>query len=78
MMFDQSFFCFKIKYTSIHEVVQPIKTVIQFNDTVDVIMDKFETSQQSILPVIQKNNLLVLHKSDILEKYRDRFKRDYN
>jgi CIC family chloride channel protein len=69
------FSAFKIKYTSIHEVVQPIKTVIQFNDTVDVIMDKFETSQQSILPVIQEKQFIgFLHKSDILEKYRDRLK----
>ena len=69
------FSAFKIKYTSIHEVVQPIKTVIQFNDTVDVIMDKFETSQQSILPVIQDKRFIgFLHKSDILEKYRDRLK----
>jgi len=69
------FSAFKIKYTSIHEVVQPIKTVIQFNDTVDVIMDKFETSQQSILPVIQDKQFIgFLHKSDILEKYRDRLK----
>lgn len=69
------FSAFKIKYTSIHEVVQPIKTVIQFNDTVDVIMDKFETSQQSILPVIQDKQFVgFLHKSDILEKYRDRLK----
>lgn len=69
------FSAFKIKYTSIHEVVQPIKTVITFNDTVDVIMDKFETSQQSILPVIQDKQFIgFLHKSAILEKYRDRLK----
>lgn len=69
------FSAFKIKYTSIHEVVQPIKTVINFNDTVDVIMDKFETSQQSILPVIQDKQFIgFIHKTALLEKYRERLK----
>lgn len=69
------FSAFKVKFTSITEVMQPVKDSIAFEDTIETIMNKFETSQQSILPVL-KNELFIgfLSKAAILEKYREQLK----
>ena len=39
--------------------MQPVKDHIAFEDTIEVIMNKFETSQQPILPVLKMEYLLV-------------------
>lgn len=69
------FSAFKVKFTSITEVMQPVKDSIAFEDTIETIMNKFETSQQSILPVL-KNGIFIgfLSKAAILEKYREQLK----
>ena len=69
------FSAFKVKFTSITEVMQPVKDSIAFEETIETIMNKFETSQQSILPVL-KNGIFIgfLSKAAILEKYREQLK----
>ena len=71
------FSAFKVKYTSITEVLQPVKDkdIVDFEDSIETIMNKFETTQQQILPVVQ-NKIFIgfIAKSDILEKYREQLK----
>ena len=71
------FSAFKVKFTSITEVMQPVKDkdIVDFEDTIETIMNRFETTQQSILPVVQ-NKVFVgfISKADILEKYREQLK----
>lgn len=71
------FSAFKIKYTSITEILQPVKDkdIVDYEDNMETIMNKFETTQQQILPVVQ-NKIFIgfISKADILEKYREQLK----
>lgn len=66
---------FKIKYTSTHEVMQSPKEIVLHNDSLEIVMEKFEKTDTSILPVF-KNGLFYgfIYKTMILEKYRDQLK----
>lgn len=71
------FSSFKIKYTSITEILQPVKDkdIVDFEDPIETIMNKFEITHQQILPVVQNKVLIgFISKSDILEKYREQLK----
>ncbi len=71
------FSSFKIKYTSITEVLQSVKEshVVQFDDSIETIMNSFERNQQIILPVVQNKTFIgFIAKADILEKYREQLK----
>jgi chloride channel protein, CIC family len=71
------FSAFKIKYTSITEVLQPVKDkdIVDYEDSIESIMNKFETTHQIILPVVQEKVFIgFISKSDILEKYREQLK----
>ncbi len=71
------FSAFKVKYTSITEILQPVKDkdIVDFEDPIETIMNKFETTQQIILPVVQNKVFIgFISKSDILEKYREQLK----
>lgn len=71
------FSAFKIKYTSITEVMQPVKDkdIVDSEDNIESIMNKFETTQQIILPIVQDKVFIgFISKSDILEKYREQLK----
>jgi CIC family chloride channel protein len=71
------FSAFKVKFTSITEVMQPVKDkdVVDFEDTIETIMNTFETTQQIILPVVQNKVFIgFISKADILEKYREQLK----
>jgi chloride channel protein, CIC family len=64
---------FKIKYTSITEIMQTVKPkeTVLFEDSMDIIMNKFEFTQQNILPVIADNKFYgFITKADVLERYR--------
>jgi CIC family chloride channel protein len=66
---------FKVKYTSTNEVMQPPKEIIFYDETLETIMEKFDTSDCKVLPVL-KNGIFLgfIHKELILEKYRMRLK----
>lgn len=71
------FSSFKIKYTSITEILQPVKEshVVQFDDSIETIMNAFERNHQIILPVVQNKKFIgFISKADILEKYREQLK----
>jgi CIC family chloride channel protein len=66
---------FKIKYTSIQEVMQPPKEIIFYDETMETIIEKFENSQTQILPVLKDGKFIgFMAKISILEKYREKLK----
>ena len=66
---------FKVKYTPTNEVMQPPKEIIFYDETLETIMEKFDTSGCKVLPVLKDGIFLgFIHKQLILEKYRMRLK----
>ena len=66
---------FRVKFTSIQEVISPSKTIINFNDGLEKIMKLFENSRMETLPVVKNGKYIgLVTKIDILENYRDKLK----
>jgi CIC family chloride channel protein len=69
------FSAFKVKYTTVTEIMQPPKEIIFYDETLETIMDKFDTSECKVLPVLKDGIFLgFIHKQLVLEKYRHRLK----
>ena len=69
------FSAFKVKYTAVTEIMQPPKEIIFYDETLETIMDKFDTSECKVLPVLKDGIFLgFIHKQLVLEKYRHRLK----
>ena len=69
------FSAFKVKYTAVEEVMLPPKEIIFYDETLETIMDKFDTSDCKVLPVLKDGTFLgFIHKQLVLEKYRHRLK----
>jgi CIC family chloride channel protein len=66
---------FKVKYTSTDEIMQPPKEIIFYDETLETIMEKFDSSGCKVLPVL-KDGIFIgfIYKQLILEKYRMRLK----
>ena len=69
------FSAFKVKYTATEEIMLPPKEIIFYDETLETIMDKFESSHTNQLPVL-KNGVFIgfITKAHILEKYREKLK----
>jgi CIC family chloride channel protein len=66
---------FKVKYTSTDEVMQPPKEIIFYDETLETIMEKFDSSNCKVLPVLKDGVFLgFIYKQLVLEKYRMRLK----
>ena len=66
---------FKVKYTSINEILKQPKDIVQYDDGIEVIMEKFEATNQNILAVIKYGKFFgFISKIDILEVYREKLK----
>ncbi len=66
---------YSIKYTTIAEVITIPNIVVKFEDTTEIVFEKFETSQQTTLVVIKKQEFYgTISKLTLLEKYRDKLK----
>lgn len=66
---------FKVKYTSVKEVMTPPIEIVYPTDSMETVMNKFETSKVAFLPVIQKGKYLgFISKSIALEAYRTKLK----
>jgi len=64
-----------VKFMSISEIITQPETIILLEDKPEKIMKQFESSNSTILPVIQKGKYFgFLSKIDILENYRQRLK----
>lgn len=62
---------FQVKHTSIKEVIRPPKEIILYDETADTMMEKFENSQTTLLPVLKEGKFLgFISKYHILEEYR--------
>ena len=69
------FNAFKIKYTSITEILIVPETIIEFTDEIETIMEKFDSSKATQLPVIKNNKFYgFISKIKILEIYRKKLK----
>jgi CIC family chloride channel protein len=66
---------YRVKYTLINEImVQPI-AVVHPSDSMEVVMNKFESTQKSFLPVIRDDKYYgFISKSIALEAYRTKLK----
>ncbi len=66
---------FRIKFTEVQEVLSQPKEIINHDDGMETIMDKFETSNQVILPVTKNGKFFgLVAKVDVLEAYREKLK----
>ena len=69
------FSTFKVKYTSIKEVMSAPKEIIYPSDSMETVMNKFETSKVAFLPVLKNGKYFgFISKSIALEEYRSRLK----
>lgn len=67
---------YKVKFTALQDVMHPPKEQINYDETMDTIMEKFDRSQEEFLPVLKNNEVIgLLSKTAILEAYRVRLKK---
>ncbi|MCB0442726.1 MAG: CBS domain-containing protein, partial [Flavobacterium sp.] len=66
---------YKIKFTPLQDIMRPPKEQINYDETMDTIMEKFDRSQEEFLPVLKNNQVIGLFaKTSIFEAYRNRLK----
>ncbi len=66
---------YKVKFTPLQDIMRPPKEQINYDETMDTIMEKFDRSQEEFLPVLKNNQVIgLLSKVSILEAYRVRLK----
>ncbi len=66
---------YRMKFTTIREVVTQPMSIINHDDGLESIIDKFEATNQVILPVIKNGKFFgLLYKIDILVAYREQLK----
>jgi CIC family chloride channel protein len=66
---------YRIKFTEIKEILSQPKEIINHDDGMETIMEKFETSNQPILPVTKNGKFFgLISKVAILEAYREQLK----
>ncbi|WP_296145542.1 chloride channel protein [uncultured Flavobacterium sp.] len=66
---------FRIKYTTIQEVMTIPKEVISYEEGMETVMEKFETCHCEFLPVLKDDKYFgFISKIEVLESYRKRLK----
>ena len=66
---------YRMKFTMISEILSQPKEIINHDDGMEAIIDKFETTNQSLLPVTKNGKFFgLISKIDILEAYREKLK----
>ncbi len=66
---------FRVKYTSIKEILKQPTDIVQYDDGIEAIMEKFEATNQNTLTVIKYGKFFgFISKIDILEVYREKLK----
>ncbi|MEN9488914.1 MAG: hypothetical protein RL494_1179, partial [Bacteroidota bacterium] len=66
---------FRVKYTSIKEILKQPTDIVQYDDGIEAIMEKFEATNQNTLAVIKYGKFFgFISKIDILEVYREKLK----
>lgn len=66
---------FRIKYTSLEEIMQPVLATVSFDDGIESVMETFETTNLQQLPVLKDGRYHgFIFKVDILENYRQKLR----
>lgn len=66
---------YKVKYTYIKEVMMPIQETVLFNESMEMVMNKFETHKCLYLPVLKNEKYYgIISKAFTLETYRTKLK----
>jgi CIC family chloride channel protein len=66
---------YRIKFTEIKEILSQPQEIINHDDGMETIMEKFETSNQNLLPVTKNGKFFgLISKITILEAYREQLK----
>lgn len=69
------FNAFQIKYTKIEELMTQPADIASVEDSVETIMDKFDLSQTSYLPILKDDRYYgFVYKEKMLEAYRQKLK----
>lgn len=69
------FNAYRVKYTSIKEIMMQPTEIIAPDDSMEMVMNKFEKSKKAFLPVLKKNKYYgFISKSVALEAYRTKLK----
>lgn len=70
-----AFNSFRVKFTTVSEVMAQPKAVIHHDDGMETIMEKFELADENLLPVTKNGKFFgLLSKLDVLEAYREKLK----
>jgi CIC family chloride channel protein len=66
---------FRVKFTTVKEVLTQPKEIIQHDDGMEAIMEKFENTNQALLPVTNNGKFFgLISKTALLEAYREKLK----
>lgn len=66
---------YKIKYTAIKDIMRSPKEIVNYDETADTIMEKFDRTHSDFLPVVKKNVVIgLISKNALLEAYREKLK----
>ena len=66
---------FRIKYTMISDILTTPKETVLYDDGMEIVMEKFESSNQDVLPIVRSGKFYgLISKVDVLETYREKMK----
>ncbi|AWH86208.1 chloride channel protein [Flavobacterium album] len=69
------FNAFQIKYSTLEEIMAVPKEVVSLEDSMEMIMDKFDATHAEYLPVLKNERYYgFIYKSKVLEAYRTKLK----
>ncbi|HOZ74132.1 MAG TPA: chloride channel protein [Flavobacterium sp.] len=64
---------FKVKYTQVHEIMSKPAAIVSPTDSMETVMNKFESSKKAFLPVLKNGKYFgFISKSEALEAYREK------
>ncbi|MBP6147356.1 MAG: chloride channel protein [Flavobacterium sp.] len=66
---------YRVKYTLVKEIMMPLNEIVTPDESMETVMDKFETSKATYLPVLKNGRYYgFISKSFALEAYRTKLK----
>ena len=66
---------YRVKYTLVKEIMMPLNEIVTPDESMETVMDKFETSKAAYLPVLKNGKYYgFISKSVALEAYRTKLK----
>ena len=66
---------YRVKYTMVKEIMMPLNEIVTPDESMETVMDKFETSKATYLPVLKNGKYYgFISKSFALEAYRTKLK----